>query len=76
MGRKNKELSSDTRELIVKLYNNGDSFKTFAEKTQNPLSTVKSVIYRLKREKRIQNKPRTGRPKLLMSEKSGQLNEL
>ena len=49
------------RELIVKLYNNGDSFKTVAEKTQKPLGTVKSVIYRLKREKIIQNKPRTGR---------------
>ena len=53
MGRKNEELSSDMRELIVKLYNNGDSFKTFAEKTEKPLGTVKSVIYRLKRKKRI-----------------------
>ena len=76
MGRKNKELSSDMRELIVKLYNNGDSFKTVAEKTQKPLGTVKSVIYRFKKEKIIQNKPRTGRPKPLMSEKNRQLYEL
>ncbi|PSN44910.1 hypothetical protein C0J52_26302 [Blattella germanica] len=64
------------RELIVKLYNNGDSLKTVAEKTQKPLGTVISVIYRIKKEKIIQNKPRTARPKLLMSEKSGQLYQL
>ena len=68
MGRKDKELSSDMRELTVKLYNNGDSFKTVSGKTQKPLGTVKSVIYKFKREKIIQNKPRTGPPKLLMSD--------
>lgn len=65
MGRKNKETTEEERQIAVKRFRKGESFKTIAEILNRPISTVKSIIYRFSQSNSYRNKPRRGRPSVL-----------
>lgn len=61
MAPRRKEHSSDIRFLVLKHFENGESYATIAKKTLLPRSTVQYIIKRYKETKCILNKKGRGR---------------
>ena len=64
MGRKSCNTSKELRELIIKLSERGLSYRKIGQETGTPFSTVQTIIRRYKNEHRVEDKPKSGRPKL------------
>ena len=65
MGRKSKETSQEDRRIVVRLYEEGKSFKYISNTIARPITTVKNIVFRFQRSNKIQNAPRNGRPSKL-----------
>lgn len=63
MDSKNKQISMDTKKIIINLKNDGKSLSEIAEIVKRPRSSVQYVIQQFKKTKTIANKPRSGRPR-------------
>ena len=63
MGR--KELSSDIKDLIVSLYQNGHRIIEISRLLTIPNTTTYGVIKRFKERECVKNRQRNGRPSLL-----------
>lgn len=61
----NKELSIDTRKIIIKLYCEGKSMREIGEVIGRSKSTVQYVIEHYANSGTLKSNPRTGRPKKL-----------
>ena len=65
MGRKGKELSSDIKDLIVSLDQNGHRIIEISRLLTIPNTTTYGVIKQFKERECVQNRQRNGRPSLL-----------
>lgn len=65
MSEKRTETSEDMRKLIVKLRNEGKSFREIGKVVNRCHGTVKKIIDKYKDTKSIRNFPRSGRPRKL-----------
>ncbi|XP_065679858.1 uncharacterized protein LOC136094166 [Hydra vulgaris] len=59
------ELPEVMKNLIISHHQNGKSLSQIREMLCIPISTVQSIIKKFSTEGSVQNKPRTGRPKIL-----------
>ena len=57
-----KELSIEERNIIINNHKMGKSYSQIAVIIGKSKSTMQKIINRFKNEKRIENKPRSGRP--------------
>ncbi|XP_065642126.1 uncharacterized protein LOC136073818 [Hydra vulgaris] len=60
------ELPEVMKNLIISHHQNGKSLSQIREMLCIPKSTVQSIIKKFSTEGSVQNKPRTGRPKILL----------
>lgn len=65
MSSRNREIPIGTREIIVKLKNEGKSLREIGAIVNKPRSSVQRVIENFKSSKKITSKPRGGRPRKL-----------
>lgn len=64
MLRQRGQTSLEVRELIIKHFNEGKSVRDIAALVNRSPSTVHDIIKRFKTSKSVENKPKSGRPKL------------
>ena len=64
MGHKSKELSTKTKELIVKLHRKKERRSYISDLLDIPLSTIDSVVKKYRSTGTVENQPRKGRRKL------------
>ena len=64
MAEKRKELSPDVKNIIASLRNDGYTLQHIADTLKMPRGTVSDVLVRFKRGS-TENKPRSGRPRIL-----------
>lgn len=64
MGRQRGQTSLEVRNLIISHYNEGKSVRDIEKAVGRPKSTVSDVIQRYRETKSVENKPKSGRPKL------------
>jgi transposase len=74
MGRKSKELSTETKELIVRLYRKKESRSYISDLLDIPLSTIDSVVKKYRSTGTVENRPRKGRRKLFTARDEVGLN--
>ena len=70
-----KELSNSQKALIVKLWKDGESYKNILSNLNIPFSTS-SFIARFKRRNTVENKKRTGPPRMISTRLSRKLGRL
>lgn len=63
MDSKNKQMSMDTKKIIINLKKDGKSLAEIAKVVKRPRSSVQYVIQQFEKTKTIANKPRSGRPR-------------
>jgi transposase len=76
MGHKSKELSTETKELIVRLYRKKESRSYISDLLDIPLSTIDSVVKKYRSTGTVENQPRKGRRKLFTARDEIGLNRL
>ncbi len=64
MGRKNKEVSEEIKNCIVKYFKSGLTESKIAELVDRPRTTIHYIIKKWKDKKSVENHPRCGRPKV------------
>lgn len=64
MVNQRKQTSVDIRNLVLKFQSEGKSVRKIAEMVNCPKSTIQDIIQRFKTSKSVENKPKSGRPKL------------
>ncbi|VDI72282.1 Hypothetical predicted protein [Mytilus galloprovincialis] len=62
MGRKGQELSTDVKNMIVEMFQNGFSRRKIADILRIPKSTVIDNVRNFLDTGSVENKPRSGRP--------------
>jgi hypothetical protein len=62
--RKSKELSTETKELVIKLYRKKERKSYISDLLDIPWSTIGSVVKKYRSTGRVENQPRKGRRKL------------
>lgn len=60
-----KETSLDVREIVIRLHSKGKSYSEIAKIVSRSRTTVASIVQRCKKEGRVANGRRTGRPPIL-----------
>ena len=65
MSAKGKEISVDERKIILKLREDGESFREIGRVVNRTESSVRYVIQTFKKTGIITSKPRSGRPRIL-----------
>lgn len=60
---KGKELSNSEKELIIKHWKEGKSYRKIADILTMPFTTISSVIAKYKKVKTVENKSRSGAPR-------------
>ena len=65
MAEKRKELSPDVKNIIVSMRNEGYTLQHIADTLNIRRGTVSDVIVRFKKRGSTENKPRSGRPRIL-----------
>lgn len=65
MDRKGPETIEEEQKIILRLHNQCNSLSEIARVVNRPRSTVQSIINRVKSQKTVKNKRRTGRPRKL-----------
>lgn len=73
MSRKTKELSDAEKEVIVVLHKQGKSLRQIAKEVKKPFRTVHYVIGKYKQYNSVENKARSGRPKILSNRDERQI---
>ena len=65
MAEKRKELSTDVKNIIVSLRNEGYTLQRIADTLNIRRGTVSDIFVRFKKRGITENKPRSGRPRIL-----------
>ena len=65
MASNRKQLSTDVKEVIVSMRNEGYTLQYIADTLNVPRGTFSDVVVRFKQRGSIENKPRSGRPRAL-----------
>ncbi|CAK9816272.1 hypothetical protein ANTPLA_LOCUS8944 [Anthophora plagiata] len=65
MGRKRNETTLEERKIVIRLHEEGKSYRNISEILKRSRSTVHSIINKYKKEGTLRNKERTGRPRKL-----------
>ncbi|KAJ4447896.1 hypothetical protein ANN_09905 [Periplaneta americana] len=65
MGSNHRETREETRKVIIKLHNQSKSLREISELVGRPRPTIQSIYDRFSASETVENKPRTGRPKVL-----------
>jgi transposase len=65
MAGKRKQLSNDIKNVIVEMRKSGHKLQEIADTLNIPRGTVSDVVVRFKRRGSVENKPHTGRHRLL-----------
>jgi len=76
MGHKSKELSTETKELIVKLHRKKERRSYISDLLDIPWSTIDSVVKKYLSTGTVENQPRKGRRKLFTARDEVGLNHL
>ena len=76
MGRKHKELSAETKELIMKLHRKKERRSYISDLLDIPWSTIDSVVKKYRSTGTVENQPRKGRQKLFTAWDEVGLNRL
>ena len=76
MGRKSKELSTETKELIVKLHRKKERWSYISDLLDIPWSTIDSVVKKHRSTGTVKNQPWKGRRKLFTAQIEVRLNRL
>ena len=76
MGRKHKELSTETKELIMKLHRKKERRSYISDLLDIPWSTIDSVVKKYRSTGTVENQPRKGRQKLFTAWDEVGLNRL
>ena len=64
MAQRGSDLNGDQKEVIVKLHSKGISGRKIAELTDIFRATIQKFLKRFDKRSHIENKPRSGRPKI------------
>ena len=64
MGRKGRELSLDIKKLVVDLYENGHKLIEISKILSQPYMTISNIVNKYINTGSVENKKRSGRPKL------------
>jgi transposase len=65
MAGKRRQLSNDINNVIVEMRKNGHKLQEIADTLNIPRGKVSDVVVRFKRRGSVENKPHTGRDRLL-----------
>jgi hypothetical protein len=71
MAGKRKQLSNDIKNVIVEMRKSGHKQQEIADTLDIPRGTVSDVVVRFKRRGSVENKPHTGRHRLLDERDTG-----
>ena len=74
--RKSKELSTETKELVIKLYRKKERKSYISDLLDIPWSTIGSVVKKYRSTGTVENQPRKGRRKLFTTRDEVGLNRL
>ena len=76
MGPKSKELSTETKELVIKFYRKKERKSYISDLLDIPWSTIGSVVKKYRSTGTVENQPRKGRRKLFTARDEVGLNRL
>ena len=65
MGRKGRELSLGIKKLFVDLYQNGHKLSEIRKLLSVPYMTISNIVKEYRNNDSVENKKRSGRPKLV-----------
>jgi transposase len=65
MARHNKEMTTETKQMILRLKREGYAHRKIAEIIGSDQSTIKKFLKRYDERNSVENKPKTGRKKLV-----------
>ena len=65
MGTKSRELSLDIKKLVVDLYENGHKLSEISKLLSVPYMTISNIVRKYTNPGSVENKKRSGRPKLV-----------
>ena len=74
--RKSKELSTETKELVIKLYRKKERKSYISDLLDIPWSAIGSVVKKYRSTGTVENQPRKGRRKLFTARDEAGLNRL
>ena len=76
MGRKGRELSLDIKKLVVELYENSHKVSEISKLLSVPFMTISNTVKKYRNTGSVENKKRSGRPKLVSDSNYRKLKSL